>query len=208
MKADLMGQRFGRLTVTGEAETATGGNARWVCRCDCGDEIIALACNLKSGHTTSCGCYSEARHSVVQRNGGAWPVRLYHIWYYMLSRCNDPRSKDYPRYGGRGITVCEEWESDFYSFAKWALSHGYAETLTIDRRNNNDSYCPDNCWWTTVKEQSNNKSNNRILEYNGKKMTVSQWADEIGCAYHVIASRLRYGWPVDRALSTPVQRRA
>jgi hypothetical protein len=208
MKADLMGRRFGRLTVIGEAETATGGNSRWVCRCDCGNESVVLACNLKSGHTTSCGCYSEERHSIVQSNGGVWPERLYHIWYYMLSRCNDSSSKDYPNYGGRGIAVCKEWESDFYVFAKWALSNGYQDTLTIDRRNNEGSYCPENCRWATVKEQSNNKRNNRILEHNGKKMTVSQWAREIGCKPYVVFSRLRCGWPVDRALSAPIQRRA
>lgn len=137
---DLTGQRFGKLTVIARAENGGDRYVRWKCQCDCGNITVVRAGHLKSGNTTSCGCVhvDELRQRLTKH--GQKQTRLYRIWQGMLRRCDNPKRKDFKDYGGRGITVCEEWKSSFLSFQEWAVSNGYAEDLTIDRQNPDGNY--------------------------------------------------------------------
>ncbi len=133
-----------------------------------------------------------------------WRCRLYRIWSAMKQRCNNPNTISYKHYGARGISVCEQWE-DYFTFRDWALSHGYRDDLTIDRIDVNGNYCPDNCTWADYRQQANNKTNNRIIEFEGKKMTSRQWDRELGFREGAISDRLNtLGWDVNRAMTEPV----
>lgn len=131
---------------------------------------------------------------------------LYNRWYRMKRRCFDPNNKDYKDYGGRGITICDEW-LNFDNFCMWALENGYAANLTIERIDVNGNYEPNNCKWATLLEQANNKRRNHFIEYNGKKLTISQWARELNIQPTLIQSRIKKGLPVDKILSTKVRNR-
>lgn len=127
--------------------------------------------------------------------------RLYYIWKSMKARCTLKTNTSYKRYGGRGITVCKEWE-DYQTFKKWALENGYNDKLTIDRINSNGNYEPTNCRWATPKEQANNTRRNRLITAYGKTMTMTQWSEMTGIKVATIWARLNKGWPVEDALRT------
>ena len=143
----------------------------------------------------------KARH-------GMYGTRLYHIWNGLMGRCLNPKNKDYSNYGGRGITVCEEWKKP-ENFFGWAFLNGYTVDLTLDREDYNKGYSPENCRWITNNEQQRNKRTNRVLSYNGESHCVSEWAEMVGIPSHTIISRLRYGWSTEDALTvTPTHRNA
>lgn len=137
---------------------------------------------------------------------GSSNTRLYNIWFGMKRRCQDPKHKDYPRYGARGIKICEEWKNDFLPFKQWALSHGYSDKLTLDRIDCNSNYEPFNCRWVIVKEQGNNRRSNRFITYKGETKTVKQWADELGIERHALLYRLN-NWSVEEAFTKSLKRR-
>ena len=128
----------------------------------------------------------KARH-------GMYGTKLYHIWNGLTGRCLNPNNKDYQDYGGRGITVCDEWRIPEMFFG-WAFLNGYNVDLSLDRIDTNKGYSPDNCRWITMPEQQRNKRNNRLIEYNGEIHCVSEWAELTGIPKGTITSRLRYGW--------------
>nr|DAH22871.1 MAG TPA: hypothetical protein [Caudoviricetes sp.] len=154
--ADLTGRIFGRLVVV-ERSGTVNKHTMWLCRCDCGSEIIADAYNLRAGHTESCGCLQRERTGNANRTHGMTDSRLYTIWQSMKNRCYRKSYHAFHHYGGRGIRICEEWLCSFESFYDWAISHGYNDTLSIDRIDVNGNYCPANCRWATMKEQNMNK---------------------------------------------------
>lgn len=157
---DLTGKTFGKLTVIQRSGSNVQGEAVWLCQCDCGNKSLVSSSNLRTGNTSSCGCFGKEQRRKGTTIHGGCGTRLYHIWQSMHSRCERPTNNRYDRYGARGIRVCSEW-STFPPFQDWALSHGYSDTLTIDRKDNDRNYDPSNCRWATYKEQENNRSNNR-----------------------------------------------
>ena len=131
---------------------------------------------------------------------GMYGTRLYHIWNGLTGRCNNPNNKDYANYGGRGISVCKEWQKP-ENFFGWAFLNGYSEDLTLDRIDTNGNYCPENCRWITNDEQQRNRRNNKILEFDGQRHCVSEWAEITGIPKGTISSRIRYGWTIEEVMT-------
>ena len=153
---DLTGQRFGRLVVVERAENV-GKNAAWICKCDCGKQVVSAGFDLVRGKAKSCGCLKREKAFSDHIVHGGRRTRLYNIWTDMKARCLNPEIKQYKDYGGRDITVCTEWLHDFAAFRDWAMSHGYRDDLSIDRIDNDKGYSPDNCRWATRKTQNQNR---------------------------------------------------
>ena len=220
-KADLRGQKFGRLTVIDYVGTVNR-KALWLCKCECGNETVLETGHIKSGHTRSCGCILHeirkerkallARYSKtvnIKHNG--CKERLYGVWARMTNRCENPNNSAYKWYGERGIKVCAEWH-DYATFREWAVSTGYDPTAeihkcTIDRIDTNGDYCPENCKWSDAKEQSNNRRSNRLYTYNGKTQNIRQWADEYDISYKMLIQRLNRNWTIERAITEPADER-
>lgn len=199
---DLTGQRFGRLTVLELTQKKSGRRElRWLCRCDCGNQRDFAGWRLSGGYVLSCGCLQIEQAIVGSTTHGYSDTRTYKIWGAMRQRCTNPHDSGYHNYGARGISVCKRWQ-DFENFL---LDMGEAPAgMSIDRIDNNGDYTPENCRWATRTEQGNNKRNNVRLEWQGRTQTVPQWARELGMKPTNIRQRLRDGWTVDRALSTPL----
>lgn len=132
----------------------------------------------------------------------------YRSWYNMLSRCYAKSHEAYPNYGGRGITVCDEWRHNSAAFGRWALSHGWRPGLYLDRIDNDKGYYPENCRWLTPAQSNRNRSCCRYITIGGVKGTLSQWAAFAGIHPSTLASRLNAGWDVQKAVNTPVAPRA
>lgn len=197
---DLTGQKFGRLTVEGFSHLDKHHKGHWLCRCECGAAVDVETHQLKCGKTKSCGCWKNDVNSKRLKTHGCEPKRLYRVWVSMKKRCTNPKEPEYKNYGGRGITVCDEWRCSFESFRFWALVNGYEEGLSIDRIDNNGNYCPDNCRWTDRKTQNSNKRNNHRITFNGKTQTVTEWAEELKTSHEVICRRAARNWPLDKPL--------
>lgn len=161
---------------------------------------------LNSGHTQSCGCLHNDLLAERHLTHGDSASRLYNIWAGMRNRCNNENNQAYKHYGGRGISICKEWDDSYETFKEWAVSHGYSEHLTIDRIDVNGDYCPDNCKWSTDKEQSRNTRRNIMLTLNGETKCVSAWAEELGVNPFTLYRRIDYGWDAEKVLTTPVRK--
>lgn len=208
---DLTGQKFEMWTVLEVYGKNKSGGYMWLCQCDCGKIKAIDGRSLRSGTSKSCGCgrsvygdlYGHGKHN--GRND-----RLYAVWVGIKDRCLNSNSKFYHRYGGRGITICDEWKDDYPAFKEWAYSHGYNDQApkgecTIDRINNDEGYSPENCRFTTSMEQCNNRSNNHRVEYNGEEHTIAEWCRITGIPKYTLLYRInRYGWDIEKALTTPV----
>lgn len=204
---NLTGKRFGKLVAIKTAGKTKNGAYLWKCKCDCGNEIIANVGNLKNGHTKSCGCLRVDRCKTNFTKHGLEHTRLYGIWSDMRLRCYDEKNIAYHRYGGMGITICDEWKNDVKAFYDWATANGYKDSLTIDRIDNDGNYCPENCRWATVKEQASNRRSNILVTHNGKTQTMKKWANEVGTPYKVVWARMqKLGWSAERALTEPVKK--
>ena len=190
---DLLGQRFGRLTVIGRMPNNKQNQAVWKCLCDCGNETIVESGHLRSGHTNSCGCYGRDRSADYHRTHGMKGTRLFSTYHTMKGRCYNPTDHKYYRYGARGIKMCDDWVNNPKSFFDWAMANGYKEGLSIDRIDNDGDYCPENCRWTDAKTQANNTSRNIRYKYGDKEMTVSEWADYLGITYSAAKTRIKRG---------------
>ena len=197
---DLTGQKFGRLTVMYRCNEI-GKPAKWHCKCDCGNECEVFGANLaKKTHSTSCGCYNSEATAKRETKHGYRHTKAYRIWCGIKGRCNNPNNPRYHRYGGRGIKMCKEWEENAGLFCEWLYANGYREDAeygetTIERKDNDKGYSPDNCRIAPIKEQCNNRSTNIFIEHNGERKTLAQWRDQLGIsqwkAYHYLVE-LKY----------------
>lgn len=202
-RIDMTGKRFGRLVVLGFAEVDKRSRlAKWKCICDCGGLIVTTGQSLRAGFTASCGCIrieAVAKANAARlKTHGMRGSREYRIWSLMRNRCENPNATNYAYYGGRGIAVCESWKS-FESFFDDMGSAGFE--MTLERINNDHGYCKDNCRWASKIDQANNRSSNRVIEYQGQRKTLAQWADLSGLRIGTLHARLKRGWPIDRALT-------
>ena len=209
---DLTGMTFGRLKVLKRLpDRILKSNKKvtlWLCLCDCGNTKEVQGSNLKSGKTKSCGCLQKEKvvqfnlkHSNAKRNGS---TRLYRIWCGIKTRCTNKNHKDYKCYGGRGITLCQEW-LEFLPFKQWSEENGYNNKLSIDRINNNGNYEPSNCRWIPHKEQMYNTRQNHYISFNNKTLTLHEWSLLTGIKETTILNRIRRGWSIERALTTPTR---
>jgi len=181
---DMIGKTYGRWTVIGYGHD----NRHALCKCSCGTTREVRVDHLKDGRSLSCGCIKKEQHPWIYK-GKPFRRELNHTYGCMIARCYNPSADSYCRYGGRGITVCDEWKKSFDMFADWAYSNGYEKGLTIDRIDNGRGYTPDNCRWVTKQEQNHNKRNNVVLMIDGRRYTVTQAAIKAG----VKPSRV-FGW--------------
>lgn len=202
---DLTGQKFGRLTVIRHLERFERKNSTyaWLCECECGKQIQTCASKLQSGHTKSCGCMKAERIGNLNKKYKYSNKRLYGVYKAMLDRCYDSKNPMYKHYGGKGVTVCDEWKNDYDAFAAWAFSSGYDkdakfQECTIDRIKLNGNYEPSNCRWVTNKKQQQNTSRCRFYEHNGEVHNIAEWAEILGINYKILYRDL-----ADRGLSLP-----
>ena len=210
---DLTSKKFNMLTVikmTRMKKNSQGRNIRyWLCRCDCGSYKEVDGFSLTRGHVKSCGC-SRKKYGVSVKN-----MKLYRVYQDMKRRCINKNDINYHNYGGRGITVCDEWlgERGFENFYEWAIKSGWDENKSrieqsIDRIDVNGNYNPDNCKLSTMEEQSYNKRDTIKLEYNGKTYNLKELSDFCKIKPNILYQRIiRYNWSVERAINTPVLKR-
>lgn len=211
-----VGDKINKLLITDKYyeayKTKTGSKNRSivVCKCDCGKEKIIRLQHLVNGHTKSCGCWNNEaasqRMTKMNFKHGKADLknnRLYRTYHSIKCRCYNKNYAQYKDYGGKGIVVCEKWNNDYLSFEKWALENGYQDNLTIDRKDNNGNYEPDNCKWSTMEEQQNNKNNNRIVTAFGESKTAAAWSRDSRCVvtYVAIIYRLSHGWSPEEAIT-------
>lgn len=189
-KVDLTGKRFGKLTVLSECDERKNGSVVWLCKCDCGNLIKVRSNHLRRGSVVSCGCYNT---EIITKHNQA-RTSLYHVWQCMKDRCERNTHPQFADYGGRGITVCDEWH-DFESFRDWAIENGYKKGLTIDRINVNSGYEPSNCRWADMKTQCRNRRSNVVIEYNGESHCLAEWAEILKVPYTTLTNRWRRKWP-------------
>lgn len=159
-RLELIGLRFGRLTVIEQTGSDRLGQSLWRCNCGCGNQKTIRGTDLKKGHTKSCGCGQFGNHIIHGDTPQGNHSRLYTIWTGMKQRCNNAKSKGYRFYGSRGRSICSEWMVSYSAFKNWALKAGYAENLTIDRIDNEKGYSPENCQWITQSENSKKRQGN------------------------------------------------
>lgn len=169
----------------------------WRCLCDCGKEVTIRGKCLTSGVSKSCGCLSKESVSTRMSKHMGFGTRLYAVWNSMRQRCNNTRHYAYQNYGGRGISICTEWD-DFSVFRDWAISTGYDEkakrgTLTIDRIDVNGNYTPENCRWVNMRTQTNNRRETVRISYNGEDRPLTEWADIVGVKYCTLWKRYKKG---------------
>lgn len=195
------GDRFERLQVVRQTK-ATNGYTAFVCLCDCGNETIATAHQLKSKKKMSCGCYHREMVVANATKHGMSRSRIYKVWIGIKGRCLNPNKKAYKWYGGRGIVICDEWLR-FENFYQWAMSNGYKNNLTIERILNDGPYSPENCKFILNSEQSKNRRDLYWITYNGETRTLSGWAMKLGMYRKTLSIRLAR-WSKERAFTEPV----
>jgi len=191
----LEGLQFTNLTVIERVENRNK-KVMYKCLCSCGNYMITDMSHLTSGHTKSCGCLTLL-HGMSQ-------TYIFRIWSSMVQRCTTTTHKQYDYYGGRGITVCNEWINDFNKFYE-DMGDRPTEQHSLDRENNELGYSKANCRWATRKEQQNNIRSNVLLTCNNETLTLAQWSEKTGINYHTIRNRIERGWSIERTLTEEVQ---
>lgn len=202
---DIAGQRFGKLVVVSRVIDNTKSGTIWVCLCDCGQEKIVAARHLKSGDTVSCGCFSAEATGKRSKTHGMSKSRSYSIWSGMKQRCENPRSPEFYLYGERGVSVCAEWKESFEAFL---ADMGEAPVgKTLDRRDVDLGYSPENCRWATIEEQNNNTRKNRFITVGEETLSYTQWSKRLGGNPNLVYLRIRSGWDPVKAATVAVNGR-
>lgn len=202
LPVEMVGRKFHRLTVMC-FEEKRGKQLFWKCLCDCSKETVVLGTALRVGKTKSCGCLRRDFNFKHGHAGDNSKSATYVAWTHAKSRCYDPANKKYKHYGGRGITMCDRWLESFADFLA-DMGEKPRRGLTLERVNNSGNYEPGNCEWRTYTDQNNNLRSNRNLEYGGIKMSMAMWTRELKFPRNLIFWRLKKGWTVEDALSTPL----
>lgn len=205
---NMVGQKIGRWTVIDRDTSVDSPKAYWICECECGKVKSILGKYLRNGESKSCGCLKEEKLKTNSITHNMRHTRFYSIWANMKYRCSNSNSINY---GGRGIKVCDRW-TDFNNFYEdMYISYQKAikrdKNITIDRINNDGDYEPSNCRWASMKEQNNNKRNNRIYRYKDETLTIAEWSIKLDIPYHTLLNRLNRGWSIEKTLTTPVRER-
>lgn len=203
--SELIGKRFGHWLVLSYIDGIRNKRGvceiRYTCLCDCGTKKDILKSALLQGKTKSCGCMRNDRGEDVRAFNAS---KLKDVYFGMMQRCYYPNAISYKNYGGRGITVCDEWKGreGRINFYHWSVDNGYSEGLTLERIDNDKNYSPSNCRWATKKEQSNNTRRNHIITFNGETKTLIQWANQLGFTDGgTLLKRLKYGWTLEETLT-------
>ena len=203
---DIEGEKFGMLSVTEYHGRNKQRESLWKCLCDCGNITITTGHRIRYGKVKSCGCISHeitaaanTKHGMA-RNGKRHPI--YDIWTNMKDRCYNPNFKQFKDYGGRGITVCEEWQ-EFIPFMEWATKNGYKRELQIDRIDNSKGYSPSNCRFATRSQNQRNMRRNRHVTINGITKLMIEWCEITGLHFRTISLRIEKGWPDAMLLLPP-----
>lgn len=206
VKVDLTGFKNGRLTVL--SLHSSGQRTKWNCLCDCGKSFVSESYTIKTGKVKSCGCFRSDTTTKRKTNHGFRHHPLYDIWCHIKDRCLNSNNPAFHNYGGRGITICEEWVSDVKSFAEWCLNNGWGKGLEIDRKDNDKGYSPANCRIVTRAINSYNRRTNVVIEYKGQKYKTKELETISGIPAGRILRRIRdYKWSVEDAISKPVRQR-
>lgn len=206
-KSDVVGKKYGILTV--ESMAGHDEKGRIICNvvCECGVRKTMHKSNLK--RCISCGCINKKltsertkTHGCSQCGDGEYK-REFAIWSGIKTRCNNPNRKCYYLYGGRGISICNRWSNSFENFIE-DMGPAPTDEHSIDRIDCNGNYCPENCRWATWNEQGLNRRDNRIIEFDGRSQCLIEWSRETGISNHTIHARLKLGWTIEKTLTTPV----
>lgn len=212
---DRTGQRYGRLVVTAPAapaiEPSGRSRAKWSCLCDCGHRCDVRGSDLHSGRTRSCGCLFAEKSPYFTRTHGETadhrPTPEYRAWAGMIKRCENSHDGAFIHYGGRGITVCDRWRDSFENFLA-DMGRRPSSRHSIDRRDNDGNYEPDNCRWATKRQQSVNKRGTLVVTVNGADVPLIEECERRGLRYESIVQRMRrYGWNPQQALDAPLKKR-
>ncbi len=199
--AELIGQRFGNLTVISRTTGAHKWHVSWLCQCECGAVAVVITKLLRNGGVKSCGCLRH-RHA-ANRTHGMSGTAEFNVWLDARRRCHKPSDRAYRFYGARGIQMSEDWRGDFGAFYRDMGPR--PKGATLDRIDNDGPYSAENCRWATWVQQANNKRSTRHLEFRGESKPLAEWAREIGVRSKTLRARIdAYKWSVERALTTPV----
>lgn len=213
-KRNIIGQKFGNLTVLADAPNKYGRTAS-LCICKCGKKVVFTNLSIIQGNAKTCGCGRKENMkwrpnlNVGRTTHGLFRHPVYSIFQGMKDRCYNKNSQDYKYYGGRGIKICPEWLRGVEFFHTWAINNGWVKGLTIERLDNNKGYNPENCIWATRQVQGRNTRRVIRLTFNGETNCISEWAEKtsIGLTPKVIKGRINLGWPTEKILTTPKMQR-
>lgn len=207
-----VGDRFGRLVIIGSPFKTRSCQSKCtthvVVQCDCGKRDVVLSWNLTKGDSSSCGCAHRKKVSTQNRVFIEYP-EICAIRKSAIARCGNTNNPQWANYGGRGITVCDDWKTSASAFVEWCLNNGYREGLQIDRRDNNAGYTPENCRFVTLKTNCNNTRRTKMVTAFSETKPQTEWADDVRCvvSYRCLVKRLKIGWNPEKAITQASHRR-